>query len=112
MIVNAIHTACTCCGTPMVVSQEDVDHGVRLERVRCLSCGPPPKKFKDDPNNLIPHAYEACDDPDCELHNPDVAVEEGVIGPTEVAYYMAGYRAGMVGRGTGDLERVVAARES
>lgn len=31
-----------------------------------------------------------CTDPDCELHNPAVAVEEEVIGNTDLAFFYAG----------------------
>lgn len=38
----------------------------------------------------IVHAGQVCTDPDCELHNPDVAREEEVIDDWQYAYYLVG----------------------
>lgn len=44
----------------------------------------------------LAHALEdTCTDPDCEIHNPDVAWGEEVIDPTDLAFYVAGYMAGI-----------------
>ena len=41
--------------------------------------------------SLLEHAIRNnCQDPDCELHNIDVAIAEQVIGDVELAYYYAG----------------------
>lgn len=43
-----------------------------------------------DENNLR-HALENnCDDPDCEIHNPDVGIREGTVSFTNLAFYIAG----------------------
>jgi hypothetical protein len=43
---------------------------------------------------LIEHALaNDCQDPDCELHNPEVGVAEGVVSETNLAYYYAGAMA-------------------
>jgi hypothetical protein len=44
-------------------------------------------------SNLRHVLYTDCDDPDCELHNPDVAYTEEVINSTELAFYIAGTQA-------------------
>jgi hypothetical protein len=36
-----------------------------------------------------------CDDPDCELHHIEVAIEEEVVGPTEVCFWLAGWSAAL-----------------
>jgi len=51
----------------------------------------------DDPVGAInlDHALaDLCTDPDCEIHNMDVALAEGVINLTDVAFFVAGYMAG------------------
>lgn len=43
--------------------------------------------------SLIDHIYDPprrCEDPDCELHNPSVAIEEGVADPINLLYFHAG----------------------
>lgn len=43
------------------------------------------------PSDLLQHALaNNCTDPDCELHNLDVAFDEEVITDTEGAYFYAG----------------------
>jgi hypothetical protein len=44
-------------------------------------------------NQLEHVAYGVCEDPDCEIHHPEVAIEEEVIGGTELAFYLAGAQA-------------------
>lgn len=40
---------------------------------------------------LVKHVLENdCKDPDCEVHHPDVALAEEVIGPSELAAFLAG----------------------
>lgn len=44
-----------------------------------------------DDTNLRHVLYEGrCEDPDCEIHNIDVAIEERVISGTNLAYFYAG----------------------
>lgn len=41
---------------------------------------------------LLQHVMEeTCTDPDCEVHNIEVAVEEQVVSETDVAFWLAGY---------------------
>lgn len=41
--------------------------------------------------NLTHVMYQGrCEDPDCEIHNPEVGLEEEVIDLTDVAFYYAG----------------------
>jgi hypothetical protein len=48
----------------------------------------------------LDHALEdMCTDPDCEIHNPDVAMAEEVIDLTDLAMYVAGYLAGAAAMG-------------
>ena len=42
-------------------------------------------------SELLQHALDnTCEDPDCELHHPDVAIDEGVITEVHLAYFYAG----------------------
>jgi hypothetical protein len=42
-------------------------------------------------NENLRHVIEAdCEDPDCEIHHPEVGLEEGTIDETHLAYYLAG----------------------
>jgi hypothetical protein len=43
-------------------------------------------------SKLIEHAKSECSDPDCELHNIDVAIAESVVSDTNVAYFFAGQK--------------------
>ena len=44
-----------------------------------------------DTGNLLHVISEvACTDPDCEIHNPEVGLEEEVVSHTNAAYYIAG----------------------
>lgn len=36
-----------------------------------------------------------CTDPDCEIHNPEVGREEETVDDTMLAFYLAGYFAGI-----------------
>lgn len=45
--------------------------------------------------NLAHVMANNCTDPDCELHHPEVGVEEGPVTKTDVAFYIAGYFAGI-----------------
>ena len=47
-------------------------------------------------NELLRHVLEDsnCGDPDCEVHNIDVAIEEEVVRQGDVAFWLAGFRAG------------------
>jgi hypothetical protein len=48
----------------------------------------------------LDHALEdTCTDPDCEIHNIDVAWGEQVIGKTDLAFWIAGYFAGAAAMG-------------
>lgn len=39
----------------------------------------------------LKHALENnCDDPDCEIHNPDVGIQEGTVSLTNLAFFVAG----------------------
>lgn len=40
--------------------------------------------------NLTHVIANSCDDPDCELHHPEVAVAEGAANETAQAWYLAG----------------------
>ena len=44
------------------------------------------------PNDNLDHVITQpdCADPDCEIHQPIVGVDGGVVGYTNVAYYIAG----------------------
>jgi hypothetical protein len=44
--------------------------------------------------NLDHALADTCTDADCEIHNLDVAFAEGVIGLTEMAFFVAGFFAG------------------
>lgn len=44
-------------------------------------------------NNLIHVLADNCKDPDCELHNIDVAIGEEVVDDTNVAFFLAGAQA-------------------
>jgi hypothetical protein len=39
--------------------------------------------------NLNHVLFDTCKDPDCELHNLSVALEEQVVGETDIAFYLA-----------------------
>lgn len=41
-------------------------------------------------DNLRHVLYDTCTDPDCELHNPDVAMREEVMSTTDLAFFIAG----------------------
>lgn len=41
-------------------------------------------------NNLTHALQGLCRDPDCEVHNIDVAMEERTVSETEVAFWLAG----------------------
>lgn len=44
-----------------------------------------------DPLHLLEHVLEnECTDPDCEIHNIDVAIAEEVISPNDLAFWLAG----------------------
>lgn len=48
----------------------------------------------DIPRMLLQHVLDNdCQDPDCEIHNIEVAVAEGVILPASAAYWLAGWYA-------------------
>lgn len=48
-------------------------------------------------NENLKHVVEGnCTDPDCEIHNIEVAIEEGVINDTNLAYWFAGLQVGLV----------------
>jgi hypothetical protein len=49
--------------------------------------------------NLDHALADICTDPDCEIHNLDVALGEGTINLTDVAFYVAGYMAGIAALG-------------
>jgi hypothetical protein len=45
---------------------------------------------------LIEHMVQnpvGCDDPDCELHNVDIAIEEEVWTPMCMAFFLSGWHA-------------------
>jgi hypothetical protein len=44
-------------------------------------------------DNLKHVLADDCQDPDCELHNIDVALEEQVVGANEAAFFLAGAQA-------------------
>jgi len=44
--------------------------------------------------NLDHAIADLCSDPDCEIHNPEVGVEEGTVSLTDLAFFIAGYFAG------------------
>jgi hypothetical protein len=54
--------------------------------------------------NLDHAIADLCTDPDCEIHNPDVAMQEEVIGLTDLAFYIAGYFAGAAAAGDKALD--------
>jgi hypothetical protein len=39
--------------------------------------------------------YDNCTDPDCELHHPEVGIAEETVGLTDLAFWVAGYFAGV-----------------
>jgi len=49
--------------------------------------------------NLQHALINNCTDPDCEIHNPDIAIAEGVYTPTQLAMYVAGWDAGAAAMG-------------
>jgi hypothetical protein len=54
--------------------------------------------------NLAHVIEDNCHDPDCELHHPDVALEEEVCDLTDVAFFLAGAQTM---RDTNDYEAIV-----
>jgi len=46
-------------------------------------------------NNLTHVIRNECTDPDCELHNPWVAIDEEVVDMTNVAFFLAGAQVAM-----------------
>lgn len=44
--------------------------------------------------NLAHVLQNDCTDPDCELHNVEVAIEEETVNMTDVAFFLAGAQAG------------------
>lgn len=47
------------------------------------------------PRENLNHALaNDCTDPDCEIHHPEVGFEEGTVGLTEIAFWVAGFYAG------------------
>ena len=43
---------------------------------------------------LLEHARKGwCTDPDCELHHIEVAIEEEVVTPADVAFWLSGWAA-------------------
>ena len=50
--------------------------------------------MRDAGRTLIEHALEGfCSDPDCELHHIEVAIEEEVVEPANVAFWLSGWDA-------------------
>jgi hypothetical protein len=49
--------------------------------------------------NLDHALADLCTDPDCEIHNYDIALEEEVINLTNLAFFVAGYFAGIAALG-------------
>lgn len=65
-----------------------------------------PYNWADDPTisnvekeNLRHALLGICTDPDCEIHNPDVGVEETTVSMTDLAFFIAGYDAGAAAMG-------------
>ena len=44
-------------------------------------------------DNLKHVTEELCEDPDCEIHNIVVGLEEGTVSDTDLAFYIAGAQA-------------------
>lgn len=45
---------------------------------------------------LLRHVVEdTCTDPDCEVHNIEVAAQEEVVSDTDIAFWLAGYQRAM-----------------
>jgi hypothetical protein len=45
----------------------------------------------DQGHNNLRHALENnCSDPDCEIHHPDVGIQEGTVDLTNLAFFVAG----------------------
>lgn len=42
------------------------------------------------PENLKHALANDCEDPDCEIHNPDVGIREGTVSLTNLAFFVAG----------------------
>jgi hypothetical protein len=45
--------------------------------------------------NLRHAIHNNCTDPDCEIHHPEVGREEETVNDTNLAFYIAGYYAGI-----------------
>ena len=43
--------------------------------------------------DLLRHVLDVCDDPDCEIHNIDVGLEESTVSSADLAFYIAGAQA-------------------
>lgn len=43
--------------------------------------------------DLLRHALNVCDDPDCELHQVEVGFDEGTVTPASLAFFVAGAQA-------------------
>lgn len=45
---------------------------------------------------LLKHVVEdTCTDPDCEVHNIEVAAQETVVSDPDIAFWLAGYQRAM-----------------
>jgi hypothetical protein len=44
-------------------------------------------------NNLRHALDNTCTDPDCEIHHPDVGIQEGTVSLTDLAFFVAGAAA-------------------
>jgi len=49
--------------------------------------------------NLDHALQDICSDPDCEIHHPEVGIEEHTVSLTCLAYFVAGYFAGSAALG-------------
>jgi len=43
--------------------------------------------------DLLVHALDVCSDPDCEIHNIDVGLDERTVTRADLAFYVAGAQA-------------------
>jgi len=58
---------------------------------------------------LLKHVVEdTCTDPDCEVHNIEVAAQEEVVKDTDIAFWLAGYQRAMKVAEEGDDRNALA----
>jgi hypothetical protein len=60
--------------------------------------------------NLAHVIEDACTDPDCEIHNITVGLDEETVSGTDMAFYLAGVKAAHEGLTFSEAVRIITGR--